>query len=138
MLGQKVTPIKATASPTSYMANMSQYVYSGVGRLKHFTNSFKDRYTDENATKIAAEYYDQAKNNPLWKQAWGENGVAIPPEALANPNTRVLALNSMEYALNNPPQLGTPRNVPNVANVKKATGIIPRQFDRRQRIHYKG
>ena len=135
VLGQKVTPIKATASPTSYMANMSQYVYSGVGRLKHFTNSFKDRYTDENATKIAAEYYDQAKNNPLWKQAWGENGVAIPPEALANPNTRVLALNSMEYALNNPPQLGTPRNVPNVANVKKSDrNYSEGEFDRRQRI----
>jgi len=135
VLGQKVTPIKATASPTSYMANMSQYVYSGVGRLKHFTNSFKDSYTDENATKIAAEYYDQAKNNPLWKQAWGENGVAIPPEALANPNTRVLALNSMEYALNNPPQLGTPRNVPNVANVKKSDrNYSEGEFDRRQRI----
>lgn len=117
VLGQKVTPIKATASPTSYMANMSQYVYSGVGRMKHFTNSFKESYTDDNATKIATEYYEQAKNNPLWKQAWGENGIAIPPEALANPNTRVLALNSMEYALNNPPQLGTPRNVPNVPNL---------------------
>lgn len=119
VLGKQVTPIKATASPTSYMANMSQYVYSGVGRLKHFTNSFKNSYTDENATKIATEYYDQAKNNPLWKQAWGENGVAIPPEALANPNTRVLALNSMEYALNNPPQLGKPTNVPNVVGVTK-------------------
>lgn len=117
VLGQTVTPIKATASPTSYMANMSQYVYSGVGRVKHFNNSFKDSYTDDNATKIATEYYNQAKNNPLWKQAWCENGLAIPPEALANPNTRVLALNSMEYALNNPPQLGTPKNVPNVPNM---------------------
>ena len=43
----------------------------------------------------------------------------------------------MEYALNNPPQLGTPRNVPNVANVKKSDrNYSEGRFDRRQRIQY--
>lgn len=117
VLGQTVTPIKSTISPTAYMANMSKYIYSGVGRMKHYTNTFKQIYTDDKAQQIASEYYDNAKNNPLWKQAWGENGLAIPPEALLNPNTRYLALNAMENAINYPPKLGKPSNVPNPVNV---------------------
>jgi len=110
VLGKNVTPIKATESPANYYNSLASAM-SGTGRSRHFSNTFKGAYGEEEAQRIIDAYNDNVENNPLWKQAWGEEGIKISPEALLSPATRTLALNTMAYALTHQPQVGTPRKV---------------------------
>lgn len=119
VLGQKVTPIKATNSPANFYTGLVALASSHPAVGKNFRNSFKETINEDNAPQILSEYSENVKN-PLWKQAWGDAGLAIPPEALLNPVTRPFALAAMDYANKNSPQLGLQRNVPNPPAIMEA------------------
>lgn len=116
VLGKEITPIKATESPVNYYNSLASAM-AGTGRGRHFNNTFKNSYGEEEANNLISAYNKNVAENELWKQAWGEQGLKIPQEALLSPSTRTLALNTMAYALTHQPQLGKPSQVPNVANV---------------------
>ena len=116
VLGKEITPIKATESPVNYYNSLASAM-AGTGRGRHFNNTFKNSYGEEEANNLISAYNKNVAENELWKQAWGEQGLKIPQEALLSPSTRTLALNTMAYALTHQPQLGKPSQVPNVVNL---------------------
>ena len=80
VLGKEITPIKATESPVNYYNSLASAM-AGTGRGRHFNNTFKNSYGEEEANNLISAYNKNVAENELWKQAWGEQGLKIPQEA---------------------------------------------------------
>lgn len=98
VLGKTEISSEAINSPAEQFSLLGQQM-KGAGEISNFNRQFKNNFDDETEARIVKAYTDKAQNDPAWKQAWGNEGVRLPIDAISNPQTRIMALTVIQNAL---------------------------------------